>query len=404
MNRVIVRPPTRGEVERTAYVAMVAFNTPIMDQWLRSYTWIADNPGLDFLAVVEADGEIVASLVCTPGNARFMDDIVPISAVGGVATLPEHRKFGYAGLLMEYTVKLLRDKGIHTSALWPFSYHYYRKFGWEIAAEHRKYVLPTEFAAGLGSSDGVRLAKETDIPAISALVARFASRHNCLTVRDDNWWNCINTIYGTRFDSDELGAAVRPLVHETGGRIDGYAFFLIDGEGESRSVNIRELIAETGEARRAILSKLATIGAASMWYTAPIDDDFVQEIPNPRLFTKEIESGFQFRVINPPAALECRTLDSSIKGRVGFTIHDPVLPVWEFDIEVEEGHIRTANSRAVQRLTMDVQTFAQLFSGYISTTRAAQLGRVQPTSDEALKFADQVLHRGVPFRSYLEQG
>ena len=423
-----IRPATRGEIERAAVISCEALQSPSLDPYLNSFTWVADNYGLEFVIVAEVDGKLVSSLVCTPGQVMLKADIVPLCAIGGVATMTEYRRFGYAGLMMEESVRTLARNGYHTSALWPFSYHYYRKYGWEIGSEQRRYVTPSELAADMASPDGVRPAGESDLPGISRLIDRFARRHNCVSVRDERWWSLIKTTYSLQCDAnDDLRASLAPLVHEADGNtgrypmravpslrftmwvhetdceIDGYAFFRITGEGEDEQVDIREMIADTSAARAAILSRLSS-AAPRIGFDAPLDDDFLQEIPNPRMVDARLQGGFQFRVFDPIAALEARGANSAVTGRLGLEIEDPTLGRFDFDIEIGEGRFTRCESKSPDRLRMSVQTFAQLYSGYLTATRASDLGRVTATSQRALSVADAMFHSAVPFRSHLEIG
>jgi predicted acetyltransferase len=306
---------------------------------------------------------------------------------------------------MERAVKVLYEAGYHTSALWPFSYNYYRKFGWEIGSEHRMYSIPSDLAKTLGLPGSTRPAMREDLPSISRLVDRFAKGHNCVSVRDELWWSCISSTYGFKFDGNcDVRASRCPWVHETDGEIDGYCVFGLSGEGEQTFVDVKEIIADTSRARNAILSRLSQAGAPKINFCAPIDDGFLQELPNPRLVKTDIQAGFQFRVINPPGALELRSVDPSLEGRIGFHVIDPVLPAFGFDVEVSAGRISRAKGRASERLSMSVQTFSQLYTGYISPLRAAELGRIDATSGEAVIFADRLFPKRIPFRSFIEMG
>jgi predicted acetyltransferase len=402
---VIVRSPHRDEIYRAAEIGKIAFGTPEIEPWLGAYTWIADHVGLEHLIVVEANGELVASLVCSPGWARFCEDVVPLCAVGGVATLPEHRRHGYAGMMMEEAVRLLFRKGYHTSALWPFSYAYYRKFGWEVGSEHRRYVCSTEFTSGLSSPEGVRPALKSDLPAVSALIDRFARRHNCVTVRDGAWWDCIRTIH--RYDyggTDDPATCLAPWVHEADGEIDGYAFYRIEGDGEQARVEIKELVADNRQARLALLNRISEAGPSSLAFYAPVDDDFLQDLSDPRQVKTELHPGFQFRVINPPAALELRTVDPSLDITLAFSISDPVLTAFYFSVKTADGKIVTSRELSGSQLSMDIRTFSQLYSGYITPSRAYELGKIEAASKKAVNLADKLFRCHVPFRSMLELG
>jgi predicted acetyltransferase len=400
-----IRPATRGEIERAAIISCEALQSPSLDPYLNSFTWVADNYGLDFVIVAEVDGKLVSSLVCTPGQVMMTDDVVPLCAIGGVATMTEYRRFGYAGLMMEESVRTLARHGYHTSALWPFSYHYYRKYGWDIASEQRRYVIPSELAAEMASPEGVRPAVDADLPGISRLVDRFARRHNCVSVRDDKWWSLIKTTYSLQLDANtDLRTSHAPWVHESHGQIDAYAFFRIAGEGDDEQVDIREIIADTSAARAAVLSHLATAGVPHIGFDATLDDGFLQGIPNPRMVDARLQGGFQLRVIDPVAAFEARTAASGATGRLGLEIEDPTLGLFDLDLEIADGKFKHANSKCPDRLRTDIQTFAQLYAGYLTATRAAELGKVAVASDNALRLADSMFEPAVSFRSHLEIG
>lgn len=405
MDEAIVRAPLRSELDQAALVGQIAFETAELEPWANSYRWIADNAGLDYAIVVEADRKIVASMIATPGAARFGDDIVPLCAVGGVATLPEYRARGYAGMMMRYSVKLLHDKGYHTSALWPFSFEYYRKFGWELGSEDRKYTIPSELAAQLAMPTGVRPAMEWDLPEISDMINRFACGYNGVSIRDNAWWACIKDPYEFKLNGvDDPKKTTGPWLHETDNVIDGYAFVTIAGEGDEAFFDLREVVADNPLARKALLSRFGAAGLKNVCFCAPVDDKFLQELENPRLVRTDVRAGFQFRVVNPPAAMKHRSTDMALRGQIGFDVTDPVLPDWTFDLSISEGRIRSADGRVPERLSMDIQTFSQLYSGYMRPSRAAELGRLQAISPKTIEFADRLFPKVIPFRSLVEIG
>jgi predicted acetyltransferase len=402
---VIVRSLRQDEVYTAAEIGQIAFGTEAIDPWIGSYTWISQNPGLDHLIVAEADGELVGSLVCTPGLARFGEDIIPLCAVGGVATLPEHRRNGYAGLMMQEAVRLLYRKGYHTSALWPFSYAYYRKFGWEVGCEHRRYTVPSELASQLTSSEGVRPVTREDLPDIANLIDSYALCHNSITLRDQTWWDCLAAINSLKYDGcDDPGKCLGFLLHESDGVVDGFACYRFEGEGEQARVEIRELVSANSRARSALLKQLSQEGLPNLIFYAPIDDDFLQSLPDPRSVRTELQPGFQFRVVNPKAALTARTVDPSLGFTISFSITDPVQSPFYFTAEVTGGAIITTQEVSSNSLTMDIRTFSQLYSGFISPSRATELGLIEPSSAKAVNLADKLFKSRVPFRSMLELG
>ncbi len=403
---VIARAPTAEEIEQAALVAKTAFNSPQIDPWHRAYNWLAEYNGLECIVVVEANDQIVSSLLCTPGQAVFGDDLVPISAIGGVATLPGYRRCGYGELMMREAVRALGRNAIHASVLWPSFYDYYRRFGWEIGCELRKYTLTSDFARELAGPKGVRPARKSDIPAISELVNRFARRHTCVSVRDDTWWRGVEATHGLVFDGiDNVRESRGPWVHESGGQVDAFAFCSIEAGREPEQLMVRELVADTPHARLAVLSRFAGEESPKVIsFTAPSDDDFVQGLDNPRAIMVEVEAGFQFRVIDPLPALELRSADPDLSGTLGFDIEDPVLGQSSFDIEIDGGRIVRSDKRSEKRLAMTIQTFSQLYCGYTSAKVASKHGKIATDSRKPLDLATRLLYRATPFRSFLELG
>jgi predicted acetyltransferase len=267
------------------------------------------------------------------------------------------------------------------------------------------YSFSPELASQLASPEGVRPALESDIPAISRLVERFARRYNGVSLRDGTWWKHNTAVYNFRFDgSEDLKTSNSPWVHESGGEIDGYAYFQMSQTEDQSILDVKEIIDDNPSARRSILSRFAAAGVSSIQFCAPMDDGFLQELSNPRSAKSGIQAGFQFRVIDPLAALEHRTTDPKLTGNLSFTVADPVLGAQEFTIQAEDGKITRSRSRLTDHLSMSIQTFSQLYSGYMRPTRALELGRVEASSTSAIHFAEQLFPDVMPYRSLMELG
>ncbi len=82
-------------------------------------------------AFTEDSSPPVASFVMNLYEARFDGHIVKMGGVGGVASLPAHRRGGAIRACMEASFRDLYDRGFVFSALYPFSHVFYRKFGFE---------------------------------------------------------------------------------------------------------------------------------------------------------------------------------------------------------------------------------------------------------------------------------
>lgn len=90
------------------------------------------------------DGETapVASFIMNKYQSRFDGHVVKMGGVGGVATLPAHRRGGAIRACMQASFRDLYDSGFVLSSLYPFSSAYYRKFGFENGQPCQLWTLP----------------------------------------------------------------------------------------------------------------------------------------------------------------------------------------------------------------------------------------------------------------------
>lgn len=401
---MIVRNPTAAEVERAIEVAAIAFPNLSHEDWTNSFTMVAEVFGTRYLLVVEDEGQIVSTLICQPMPVYINGGLVSHASTGAVATIPEARCKGCAGAMMAECVRLLRAEKIYLSSLWPFSYEYYRKFGWEVGAEIRNYGATAKVLAGLGDATKARTADHgKDFDQVKLVYDGWAQNHNCLTQRSDVWWEKVVPFRYLPPDAEH-----GTVVHMTKGEIDGYAAYRIN-DGEQKSASVLEMAFVEPEHRRDMLAKLATLLAEEerIGWGAPLDDLFLQEVPNPRLISTSVSPSFQFRVIDPPRAMECLEVEEDVSGKVTFSLTDPVFKEgWSFGIDVDEGDVTLCKPDPKRSLEMDVMTFARMYSGYLAPFDALALGKLNLRGDsmEMLLTACEVFSPLTPYRSTLEPG
>lgn len=400
---MIVRNPSKPEVQRAAEVAALAFPNLSLEHWMNSFNMVAEVFGTRYILVVEDGGQLVSTLLCQPMPVYINGSPVPHASAGAVATIPDARCKGCAGAMMAETVRLLRSEGVCLSSLWPFSYEYYRKFGWEIGSEVRGYGAPGEVFAKLGDASRAREAGNGDLARVKLVYDEWASNYNCLTQRSDKWWD---RVLGVR---EPLKTDTHAMVlHMTDGRIDGYAGYQISGEADNRSIDVNEIAFTQAQDRRDMLALLGSmVPDGRVGFHAPMNDMFLQELPNPRLVSTAVNASFQFRVIDPPKAMQCLELDEDVSGRATFSISDPVFKEgWEFGVIVEDGEVSLTKPDPRRKLEMDVQTFARFYSGYLTPYDAWELGKVKVTGDamEMLLSACELFSPLTPYRTGMEPG
>ena len=75
-------------------------------------------------------------------TVHFAGQEIPCGLVGGVGTDPEYRRGGLVREIFSEMAKACNDRAIPLTILHPFSFAYYRKFGFERVADHRVLEFP----------------------------------------------------------------------------------------------------------------------------------------------------------------------------------------------------------------------------------------------------------------------
>ena len=95
-----------------------------------------ENPLEDYYGTFPGEGEApVASVIMNKKQVRFDGHVLKMGGVGGVATLPAHRRGGAVRACMELALRDLYKEGCALSHLYPFSTAYYRQYGFAPAGK-----------------------------------------------------------------------------------------------------------------------------------------------------------------------------------------------------------------------------------------------------------------------------
>jgi ribosomal protein S18 acetylase RimI-like enzyme len=128
--------PARSE-ERAPLLKMVNFifrtaagrDPTIATDWEHVYA----PTNLENVLVVAEGEKLLASAAIWANWVRLGDTRLQVGGINCVGTLPEHRRYGLAGHLLEATHRRMQELGCHVGLLHTNIINYYRRFGWERA-------------------------------------------------------------------------------------------------------------------------------------------------------------------------------------------------------------------------------------------------------------------------------
>lgn len=322
------------------------------------------------LGYYDESGTLMAQVVVFPFEIYIGGKPLKMGGVALVSSMPEGRHGGRIGQLLTEWLKVMRDRGQYVSMLGPFSFEFYRKYGWELGFERVNYTVPIEHIRNFKKTGSLRVVTQEDIGALDKIYTKYALNHNGSAKRDDSLWKEFTLSHPW---DDNYGRYAYIYMDEKGDE-KGYIIFTI----KNGRMDIYEMIYEDVSALKGLLAFIyahqSQIGEFS-WSTAT-DEKLHVLLPNPRV-KREIHTGMMFRVVDIKEAVKSRGYGEDATGRFKIKVEDKDAP-WNqlpFDISLKNG-IVDVNECSDPELFCDIQTFSQIFIGYITPMEAYKLGKL----------------------------
>ena len=135
----------------------------------------------------EDDGEtLMGKIEVCPFQTNFYGEYVKAMCVGGVATRPEYRRAGCIRRCFEYLFDAADRFSWEISYLYPFSYAYYRKFGYERMTDSYDMTVKMRSLAHFERlTDFVLLEREEQRQELKTAYLRFAADINGMLYPDE---------------------------------------------------------------------------------------------------------------------------------------------------------------------------------------------------------------------------
>ncbi len=322
-----------------------------------------------------------------------------------VATHPEEQNNGHAGSLLRSTLKDLCAAGVGASILFPFSFRYYRKFGFELGGNACHVWCRPNSLPSFREREHCRRATPADANALAAFDARRARSTSCFLHRSPERWSVLLS---------DPGLEVNVVPCSSG--ICGYA---VTEEGRDnyggRIVRVLDLAANERAGWRALLGYAARSGAESIEWNAAADDVAasgllasvapLREGFKPRSIVT-VRPMFQFRIVCLESALRAwAAAQTGSSCRLAIKVQDELLEknhrAWTLVGNGEWTEVRPART-GDPYLETDIRVFSQLFCGFLSAGDAISQGLVKcsPAAEEA---AEELFPGGQTFIPELDR-
>ncbi|BFH65490.1 GNAT family N-acetyltransferase [Paenibacillus azoreducens] len=325
--------------------------------------------------IFDEEGRLGAKLGLLLADVFVNGRKIPMAGIGGVATWPEYRRQGLVKQLLTHSLQVMNESGRLISMLHPFSFPFYRKFGWEMFSEYKKYVIPTEKLPAKLLTKGTVRRNIRDIPVLNRVYEAYAVRFNGMMLRSEERWKS-----SILEDEDQTAVYYSPS-----GDPEGYLLYKV----EKNEFLVEEFICLNEEAKAALWTFIGnhdSMVTQVVLNQMPANDGLTYTLADPRI-TQEIIPYGMTRIVNLPGFIEA--LDYEGSGEVeSWTIQvsDPYAPwnegTWHWKISpLGEAKIKPAEQEEEAQLQCDIQTLTTLLLGYKRPAELWKMGRLTGESE-----------------------
>lgn len=322
----------------------------------------------------DESGRLLSAVTVIPFETWIHGRKLAMGGVAGVATWPDARRQGCVRKLLAHSLEEMKKAGQTVSMLYPFSFAFYRTYGWELTIERKQYTLATGQLPKRVDVPGrvTRLAKP-DMAALNVIYEAYASRYSGMLARSDDWWS-------EKF----LSKAGTCAVYENeNGKPEGYVLYDV----ADRKLTVRDWASVTEPARAALWSYISNhdsmIGETTL--SVPIDDPLSFLLDDPRI-KQEIVPYFMSRIVDAEALVSLYAWEAGASGEaVALRLTDAHAAwndgtfklYWDADGQARLQRISEDEAAATEaNFACDIQTLTAMLLGNRRPSFLREVGRV----------------------------
>lgn len=234
------------------------------------------------------DGRLLSALLLIPYEAWVQGRKFRMGGVAGVASWPDARRQGGVASLLSHAFETMKREGQSLSMLHPFSFPFYRKFGYEFTIERKNYTLETKYLPARQETPGTVRIVDKDLALLAPVYEAYASRYDGTLSRSEEWWRLrvLNKpgLAAVYFDEND--------------KPQGYVLY----EVADKVLKVHDWAELTEDARVGLWSYIGNHDSMirELKITVPAADGLPFLVPDPR-FKQEIEPYFMSRIVDAPA-------------------------------------------------------------------------------------------------------
>lgn len=337
------------------------------------------------------NGELLSAMMEIPYDIRFCGVTVKMVGIGGVVTDPVARKGGAIRAIFEQDLPQQYEQGYVFSALYPFSYRFYGKFGYIWARFGREYRIPRETLRSdlRRAEEIVRVLPGEDDQGMAEVYEQYIADKHFAVHRTQDMWN-------ERRKGTPWGNLKHAYVLRIGGKPVAYWIGRHEKGGDGATLHMQDLAwtcPEGLEAVFAMIRGMNEIGTIKLSARSGFE---------PALLCNEAwdvsiaaESQGMVRVVNAERALALLPA-SPTAGKLTIEVTDAQIPAncGKFTVS-SDGEALTVSRAddAVADLRCDIHGLSALIVGRQRFADAVEAGAAEVLNPQVCRYSELLFAR-----------
>lgn len=324
-----------------------------------------ENLSIDGWLVNEENNVVTSAVKIRDFSMMFDGEFVKMGGVAGVCSAPEHRSGGAVKNILTYSLEYMKERGQIFSALGPFSFAFYRKYGWEWGFTFQLVNIPVLDLKNFPAANKYVMLTKEDKDMIQDYRLQYISHINGPLFHDESMseekWNSYYHNFTHIYAS-----------YDEKGNITAIAFFRIDG----RVLRCDEMyfLNEIGRQHMLHLFYRHRSQIDEVELQLLRDDDIRLILPNQRIRFWEW-ANMMIRVVDVLAAFKKMKRFLNMKESICLKVHDAQAPWNNQTFEIFNQNIEIVEKEC--DFEIDIQRLSQLMLGFISGKEALQYNFVK---------------------------
>lgn len=315
----------------------------------------------------DENGVLCSQMVCHELQMRFDGHWLPMGGIGGVATYPHYRRQGLARAVFEQVLPSMQTEGKVFSYLFPFSFSFYRKFGYESVCLGCRLQLPLAQLSRLPQTCSARLWEPGQpIDDFDRVYEASVADYNLAVRRGSDRWQ-----YHLPEHPWKQRKYAYLLYGDTGEPLAYLIFAAEGGLEESHTMRVTDWAAAGPQGLKGLFAFMGSFSVTCSQLDMEIPPDLYPELMLPEMYEvrRRVSWNGMARLVDVEAALNHMRAPTG-KGDLVLQVED-TLP-WNqatFQVEYDEGTLQVCRtSKTPCDLHLTVQALARLLLGTFDPT------------------------------------